>query len=115
MSLSMFVRARRPGRVPLDSLDMHISTRTRHFGIGRTQVRTSLVEILASWGILLVCLSGLVSHPKTMAAMATERHLQCVMVGMDCLLMVMVMRMVGSSWSMHVGAPVGFGITVTSV
>ena len=117
MSLSMFVRARRPGQVPLDSLDMHISTRARHFGIGRTRVRTRLVEVLASWGILLGYLSGLVSHTKTMAAMATERHLQCVMVGMDCMLMVMrmVMRMVGSSWSMHVGAPVGFGITVTSV
>lgn len=115
MSLSMFFRAGRPRRVLLNSLNMHISTRTRHFGIDGNRVRTRLVEVLASCGILLGCLSGLGSCPKTMAAMAADGQLQRVMIGMDCMLMVMVMRMVGSSGSMHVGAPVRFGITVMSV
>jgi hypothetical protein len=125
VSLSMFVRAGSPTWLLPRRLDMHESTAARDPGINRNWVssegvRVMLVEVFGLHGILFGSLDGLtgghrpMSRLITVGAMAVEGRLERVMIGMSCiiLMVVMVVRVVGRPWDMHVGAPVGFRIAV---
>ena len=77
-----------------------------------------LIDVFGRHGIFLGGLDGSgmtsMSCLKTIMALAIQRCLEHDMLrlGGMMMMMVMVVRMVMSPWDMHVGAPVGLGITL---
>jgi hypothetical protein len=116
----MFARARRSRRRFLGRLDVYKSTATWDPVIGKNWMSPKgvwmmLVEVFGWHVVLFGCLDGPMSGLIAFWAMASEGCLEHDMIGMGCMVVVVVMiRMLSSPWDMHVGAPVGFGITFMS-